>query len=77
VFKELGLTNEQANKLMPVAGEFAKKIIADRDQQFLGQILDQRKAWLETAKCGHLRSAAAIGKERCAMQRGSSTRWAP
>lgn len=50
VFKELGLSNEQANKLMPVAGEFAKKIIAERDQQFLGQILDQRKAWLETAR---------------------------
>jgi hypothetical protein len=50
VFKELGLTNEQANRLMPVAGEFAKKIIAERDQQFLGQILDQRKAWLETAR---------------------------
>ena len=50
VFKELGLSNEQANKLMPVAGEFAKKIIAERDQQFLGQILQQRKGWLEEAK---------------------------
>jgi hypothetical protein len=50
VFKELGLTNEQANKLMPVAGEFAKKIVAERDQQFLGQILEQRKNWLESAK---------------------------
>jgi hypothetical protein len=50
VFKELGLNNEQANKLMPVAGEFAKKIIAERDQQFLGQILEQRKGWLESAK---------------------------
>jgi hypothetical protein len=50
VFKELGLSNEQANKLMPVAGEFAKKIIAERDQQFLGTILEQRKAWLNDAK---------------------------
>lgn len=50
VFKELGLSNEQANKLMPVAGEFAKKIVAERDQQFLGQILEQRKGWLESAK---------------------------
>jgi len=50
VFKELGLTNEQANKLVPVAGEFAKKIIAERDQQFIGQIMEQRKSWLEEAK---------------------------
>jgi hypothetical protein len=50
VFKELGLSNEQANKLMPVAGEFAKKIIAERDQQFLGTILEQRKTWLNDAR---------------------------
>lgn len=50
VFKELGLTNEQANKLMPVAGEFAKSIIAERDQQFLQVIGEQRKSWLEEAK---------------------------
>jgi antitoxin component of RelBE/YafQ-DinJ toxin-antitoxin module len=46
VFKELGLTNEQANKLMPVA----KRIIAERDQQFLGTILEQRKSWLNDAR---------------------------
>jgi hypothetical protein len=50
VFKELGLTNEQANKLMPVAGQFAKSIIEQRDQQFLGTILEQRKQWLGDAK---------------------------
>jgi hypothetical protein len=50
VFKELGLSNEQANKLMPVAGQFAKSIIEQRDQQLLGTILEQRKSWLEEAK---------------------------
>jgi hypothetical protein len=50
VFKELNLTNEQANKLMPVAGEFAKKIIAERDQQLLGDVAATRKNWLEEAK---------------------------
>jgi hypothetical protein len=50
VFKELNLTNEQANKLMPVAGEFAKKIIAERDQQLLGEVAATRKNWLEEAK---------------------------
>lgn len=50
VFKELGLSNEQAQKLMPVAGEFAKRIVADRDQQIIGTIAEQRKSWLEEAK---------------------------
>lgn len=50
VFKELGLSNEQANKLVPIAGEFAKKIVAQRDQQLIGEIMQQRKGWLETAK---------------------------
>lgn len=50
VFKELGLTNEQANKLVPIAANMAKKIVSDRDQQLLGNIAEQRKEWLETAK---------------------------
>jgi hypothetical protein len=50
VFKELNLTNEQANKLVPVAADFAKRIVAQRDEQLLGTILDQRKGWLEDAK---------------------------
>lgn len=50
VFKELGLSTEQAQKLMPVAGEFAKRIVAERDQQLMGSITEQRKSWLEEAK---------------------------
>ena len=50
VFKELGLSNEQANKLVPVAADFAKRIVDERDQQLLGTIAEQRKSWLEEAK---------------------------
>jgi hypothetical protein len=50
VFKELGLSNEQANKLIPVVGEYAKRIVAERDQQLMSTILEQRKDWLETAR---------------------------
>lgn len=50
VFKELGLSNEQANMLVPVAASFAKRIVDQRDQQLMGTILEQRKDWLETAR---------------------------
>jgi hypothetical protein len=50
VFKELGLSNEQANKLIPVVADYAKRIVSDRDQQLMGTILEQRKEWLETAR---------------------------
>lgn len=50
VFKELGLTNEQANKLVPVAASFAKRIVDQRDQQLIGTIAEQRKSWLEEAR---------------------------
>jgi hypothetical protein len=50
VFKELGLSNEQANKLVPVVADYAKRIVEQRDEQLMGTILEQRKAWLEEAK---------------------------
>jgi hypothetical protein len=50
VFKELGLSNEQAQKLIPVAGEFAKSIVEQRDQQLLGTVMEQRASWLEDAR---------------------------
>jgi hypothetical protein len=71
VFKELGLSNEQANKLMPVAGEYAKRIVAERDQQFLGTILEQRKAWLEMPADKEIGGQNWDG--RCAMPPASST----
>ena len=50
VFKELGLTNEQANKLMPVAGEFAKKLQAGFSAQLETDAAAQRASWLTESK---------------------------
>jgi hypothetical protein len=50
VFKELGLTNDQANKLMPVAKQFADRIVAAGQKQILDSIATERAAWLNEAK---------------------------
>lgn len=50
VFKELGLSNEQANKLMPVAAQFAQQIADKLNGQILAQVQADRKAWLDSAK---------------------------
>lgn len=50
VFKELGLSNDQANKLMPVAQKFAEQIGNAHNQQILDGVAKERKAWLDTAK---------------------------
>lgn len=50
VFKELGLSNEQANKLVPVAAQFAQQIADNLNQQIISQVQADRKAWLDTAK---------------------------
>lgn len=50
VFRELGLSNEQANKLMPVAGQFAQDLIERHQRQMLGQVQADRKAWLDSAR---------------------------
>ena len=50
VFRELGLSNEQANKLMPVAGQFAQGLLDRHQRQMLGQIQADRKAWLDSAR---------------------------
>lgn len=50
VFKELNLSNDAAQKLMPVAGKFAEKIAANAVQGIIDRGNEQRKAWLDTAK---------------------------
>jgi hypothetical protein len=50
VFKELGLTNEQANKLVPIATQMAQRIQDQANQQIISQVAADRKAWLDTAK---------------------------
>lgn len=49
VFRELGLSNEQANKLMPVAAQFAAGLTDKLNAQILGQVRSERKAWLDAA----------------------------
>lgn len=50
VFKDLGLTNEQANKLMPVAAAFAQRLVDDGNAKILAQVQADRKAWLDSAQ---------------------------
>jgi hypothetical protein len=50
VFRELGLSNEAANKLMPVAADFAKGITDRLNQQIVSEVQASRKAWLDSAR---------------------------
>ncbi|MES2055212.1 MAG: hypothetical protein V4564_04660 [Pseudomonadota bacterium] len=50
VFRELGLSNEAANKLMPVAADFAKGITDKFNQQLVTEVQASRKAWLDSAR---------------------------
>ncbi|GAA0335430.1 hypothetical protein GCM10009087_52310 [Sphingomonas oligophenolica] len=49
VFRELGLSNDQASKLMPVAAQFAQGLSDKLNAQILSQVRADRKAWLDTA----------------------------
>lgn len=46
VFKELKLSNEQANKLMPLAGKFAERLVSAQNDAFQAQATD----WAKKAK---------------------------
>lgn len=54
VFRELGLSNEQANKLMPVAGEFAKRAgaaaIAQHEIDKASSFTTMKREWAEQAR---------------------------
>ncbi|QNQ08319.1 hypothetical protein [Sphingomonas alpina] len=50
VFRELGLSNEAANKLMPVAADFARGITDRLNQQIVSEVQASRKAWLDSAR---------------------------
>lgn len=69
VFRELGLSNDQANKLMPVAGEFAQGVIERHQRQLLGQVQTERKAWLDSA-----RSDPEIGGQHWSTTIGTAAR---
>lgn len=50
IFKELGLTNEAASKVLPLAQSLIAKTQEATVQQFIDQGNQQRKAWLDEAK---------------------------
>jgi len=50
IFKELGLSNEQANKLIPLAAQMAQRIQDKANQEILASVATDRKAWLDTAR---------------------------
>lgn len=50
VFKELNLSNEQANKLMPVAAQFRDKVAGETLQQLVDQGAQQKAEWLTATK---------------------------
>ncbi len=50
MFRELGLSNDAANKLMPVAAQFAQGITEKINQQIISQVQTERKAWLDSAR---------------------------
>lgn len=54
VFRELNLTNEQAQKLMPIAGEFAQRAgaaaLAKHQLDQAQTVTAMRREWLENAK---------------------------
>lgn len=54
IFKEMGLSNEAANKLMPVAADFANRAaaaaIAKHTLEQAGAFQSQTREWLENAK---------------------------
>ena len=83
VFKELGLTNEQANKLVPVAMKYAESIAKGVNDQVQTQIAAERKSWLDTAKADpeiggpnwdKTMSGAAAALDRFGFKEGSPFR---
>ena len=50
IFKEIGLSNEAASKVLPLAQSLITKTQEATVQQFIDQGNQQRKAWLDAAK---------------------------
>lgn len=50
VFKEIGLTNEQAQQLVPVAEQFAQRIAEQMEAAATANVAQQRAAWLAEAQ---------------------------
>ena len=63
VFKDLGLNNEQANKLMPVAAEFAKRIQDQGQQAIMTEVMAQRREWLREVENDTTLFADQVGED--------------
>lgn len=50
VFKEIGLSNDQAQALVPVAEQFAQRVAEQIEAASMANIAQQRAAWLAEAK---------------------------
>lgn len=54
IFRELGLSNDAAQKLIPVAGKFAERIATQTreasEQAMITEVVAQRKAWAKEAR---------------------------
>lgn len=83
VFRELGLSNAAANKLMPVAAQFAQRVQDQANRQLLGHVQAERKAWLDAAradpeiggaKWGDTIATAASALDRLGFTKGSAFR---
>ena len=83
VFKEIGLNNEQANKLMPVAAQWAQQIQDGHNSTILAQVQADRRAWLDTAKADpeiggahwdDTLTTAASALDRLGLTKGSAFR---
>ena len=83
VFRELGLSNAAANKLMPVAAQFAQRVQDQANRQLLSHVQAERKAWLDAAradpeiggaKWSETIATAASALDRLGFTKGSSFR---
>lgn len=83
VFRELGLSNAAANKLMPVAAQFAQRVQDQANRQLLSHVQAERKAWLDAAradpeiggaKWGDTIATAASALDRLGFTKGSAFR---
>lgn len=68
VFRELNLTNDQANKLLPMAQEMLGKGQEAAMQQLLDAGAQQKKAWLEEYQASDIGGAKASETEAKAAQ---------
>lgn len=50
IFKELGLSNEDANKLLPAAAQLVQRTQDQMNQQYEMQVAATRKEWLDSAR---------------------------